>query len=85
MENNNNNNNAGKILSSLLIGAVIGGTLGILFAPHKGSKTRRKIAGKSEDITNSIKEKFNTIVDETKNKYEQMTNKKDDIANSMKG
>ena len=33
-----NSENTGKMIGALLIGAAIGGVLGILFAPDKGSK-----------------------------------------------
>jgi gas vesicle protein len=52
----NENTNA-KLVGALLVGAAIGGALGILFAPEKGSVTRKKIAGKSEDLAKDIKEK----------------------------
>jgi gas vesicle protein len=52
----NENTNA-KLIGALVIGAAIGGALGILFAPEKGSVTRKKIAGKSEDLAKDIKEK----------------------------
>jgi gas vesicle protein len=52
----NENTNA-KLIGALVIGAAIGGALGILFAPEKGSVTRKKIAGKSEDLAKNIKEK----------------------------
>jgi gas vesicle protein len=52
----NENTNA-KLIGALVIGAVVGGALGILFAPEKGSVTRQKIAGKSEDLAKGIKEK----------------------------
>jgi gas vesicle protein len=37
------NQNKGKIIvGSLLVGALVGATVGVLFAPHKGKKTRKK-------------------------------------------
>jgi gas vesicle protein len=63
-------NNTGKLIGTLLVGAVIGGVLGILFAPDKGSETRKKISGKSDDLTDAIKEKFNEFLEEVKKEVE---------------
>ncbi len=63
-------NNTGAIIGSLVVGALIGGALGILFAPDKGSDTRKKIAGKAGDLTDSLKQKFNTLVDDVKHEFE---------------
>lgn len=63
-------NNSGKVIGSLLLGVVIGGVLGILFAPDKGSETRKKISGKTDDFTKGLKEKFNVFLDETKKEVE---------------
>lgn len=60
----------GKILLGVLAGAAVGATLGILFAPAKGSDTRKKIAKKSEDYKDAVKEKFNEFVDNVSEKYE---------------
>ena len=40
----------GKILLGVLAGAAAGATLGILFAPKKGSVTRKKIIKKGKMI-----------------------------------
>lgn len=45
--------------NNLLLGIGIGAVLGILFAPHKGTKTRRKIAERGAEI----KEGWNNFKD----------------------
>lgn len=74
-----NTNNSGKMIGALLIGAAIGGALGILFAPAKGSETRKKIAGKSEDITDAIKEKFEEFMEEIKKEAGDVKQKTDSL------
>lgn len=70
-----NDNNTGKMLGALLLGAAIGGALGILFAPDKGSETRRKISAKGEDLTDAMKNSFNTLLEEAKEEVELIKNK----------
>ena len=53
-----NSNDNVKLIGALLLGAAVGGALGILLAPDKGSETRKKILAKSDDLTDSLKEKF---------------------------
>jgi gas vesicle protein len=67
--------NSGKVIGAILIGAAIGGALGILFAPDKGSQTRKKIIGKSDDLTDAIKEKFNDFLEEIKEEVEAVKEK----------
>lgn len=65
-----NLNNAGKVLGALLLGAAIGGTLGVLFAPDKGTETRKKLAGKTDELAESLKHKFNYMIEEAKHEME---------------
>ncbi len=50
-----------KTLLGIIGGVATGVILGILFAPEKGTKTRRKILNKSIDYTNDLKDKFDLL------------------------
>jgi hypothetical protein len=65
-------NNNLKLAAAVLIGAAVGGAIGILFAPEKGSDTRDNILAKGEDLTDSMKDKFQTVVDEVKKELSQV-------------
>lgn len=67
-----NSNNGAKVAGALLVGAAIGGALGLLFAPHKGSETRRRIAGQADDLTAEMKEKFEDFLNEIKCEMEKV-------------
>lgn len=79
-----NSNNTGKLMGAIMIGAAIGGALGILFAPDKGSETRRKISKKGNDLTDAVKEKFDAIVDKFKKEVEEVQDQANDFAENGK-
>ncbi len=62
----------GKVVLGLLAGIAAGAALGILFAPNKGSKTRKKIARKGEDLTDNLKQEFEEMATHLSDKYEQV-------------
>ena len=47
----------GKIIMAAVIGAAAGALLALLFAPAKGSETRRKIVDSAEELGEKIREK----------------------------
>ena len=59
----------GKVVLGTLAGLAVGGILGILFAPEKGSKTRKMILDKGEGYADDLKNKFNDMFDKASNKY----------------
>ena len=70
-----NSNNTGKLIGALLLGAAVGGVLGILFAPEKGSETRKKLSEKGVDLTDGMKEKFNILLEDLKMEAEAVKEK----------
>jgi len=52
-------NTSGKILAAVAAGIAAGAVLGILFAPDKGTETRRKISEQGKKIADGVKMKFN--------------------------
>ena len=63
---------SGKVLLGLLAGIAAGATLGILFAPDKGSTTRRKISQKSDDYAEELEEKFSEFIENITRKFETL-------------
>jgi len=62
--------NSGKIILGVLAGVAVGATLGVLFAPKKGSSTRKRISRKSNEYVNELEGKFNEFIDGVTEKFE---------------
>lgn len=70
--------NSSKILLGVLGGFAAGALLGVLFAPEKGSKTRKNIIGKGKSFSGDLKAKFEDL-------YENVADKFDAISQDAKG
>ena len=62
----------GKAALGIVLGIGVGALLGVLFAPDKGSKTRKKIMDKGHDFTDGLKGKFEGLTQEISNKYDTL-------------
>lgn len=58
-----------QVILGVLGGLAAGALLGILFAPEKGSKTRKMLLDKGEGYADDLKSKFNDMFDKASNKY----------------
>ena len=63
---------SGKVLLGVLAGLAAGALVGILFAPEKGSVTRKKMSKKAENYADGLKEKFNEFLDDISEKFEEV-------------
>lgn len=59
-------------LTGVIAGAAVGAALGILFAPAKGSVTRRRFSKQGFDYTDELEEKFNDLIDSITDQFETM-------------
>lgn len=85
-----NSTSTRTIVKALLAGATIGGVagavLGILFAPKRGSETRKKLLADGDELKEALKGKFNQLFDKAKKEvgYEA-DNKRSQVGNEAYG
>ncbi|MFA6400417.1 MAG: YtxH domain-containing protein [Salinivirgaceae bacterium] len=72
--------NTGKVVLGLVAGVAVGALLGVLFAPDKGSETRKNLMDKKDDYADAMKKKFDEFIDSVTEKYE---NAKEEASNFM--
>jgi gas vesicle protein len=70
---------SGKVVLGVLAGLAAGAALGILFAPDKGSETRRKIAEQGEDYLDEAKDKIQDLMDDLHKQVDSAKEKVKDL------
>ena len=83
-----NSNDTGTVIGALIVGGLIGATLGILFAPDKGSRTRSKLVGGAKDLADDIRKQMKDQANALRIKAEELENlaeqKMEDVLDSVK-
>ncbi|MFA5419504.1 MAG: YtxH domain-containing protein [Bacteroidales bacterium] len=71
---------SGKVVLGVLAGIATGALLGVLFAPDKGSKTRKKICREGEELTEDLKEKFEEFLEDITDRFDKVKKEVVDFA-----
>ncbi|MCG1036054.1 YtxH domain-containing protein [Polaribacter sargassicola] len=92
------NNSSSNTIVGILAGTAIGATLGVLFAPYKGSETRQKIADEainakdiivenasdiSEKVASTFVNKTDTLDDQLETVVSNVSHKTEDVISSL--
>lgn len=86
-----NSNVTGKVIGAIMIGTLLGATVGLLFAPYKGSRTRNRIARKSKDLAYKMKKEADSLINKAEEleklaerKIQNMSSKAKESVESLK-
>jgi gas vesicle protein len=69
-----------KVLIGVLAGAAAGAALGILYAPAKGSITRKRFSRKSYEYTDELEAKFNDLIDNITEQFQTVVEEVNQMA-----
>lgn len=74
---------AGKLILGILTGAAAGAAAGLLFAPKKGTETRRSLNESTDSYLREAKTRFNEFADNLNHKVESVKSRsKASLSNS---
>jgi gas vesicle protein len=76
--------NSGKVFLGLLAGFTAGAVLGVLFAPDKGSVTRKKIAKTGQEYADSLGSTFNEFIESVTEQFHALHDEATQVADDIK-
>jgi len=74
----------GKVVLGAVAGLAVGAILGVLFAPEKGSVTRKQIADKGHDFADDLKSKYQEFADSVTEKFKSAKQDVQELAETGK-
>jgi gas vesicle protein len=76
--------NTNKLVLGILGGIAAGAIAGILFAPAKGCKTRKRMMHKGKDYVDDLKDKFEDLYQEVADKYKNVIEETNEMISEKK-
>ena len=77
--NHQNKAGLGRVITGLVVGSMVGATVGLLMAPASGEETRRKIKGevkgvqmRAKDTAGSLEEKSRELIGEARDEFDKV-------------
>lgn len=68
-----NSKQIGSVVGALAVGAAAGAVLGLLFAPHKGTKTRNRLARNAKKLAEKFQHKTDNKVELLEGKVKKLS------------
>ena len=72
-----------SLVAGIAAGAAAGAAMGILYAPDKGSETRKKISQRGEELRDNLKNKFENVKGEAHDLLEKGKSKMYEAKNDV--
>jgi gas vesicle protein len=75
---------SGKVLLGVVVAAAVGAVFGMLYAPAKGSATRKRIIRRGTDCAENVNEKLNEYTDVITEEYDTLKESARDLVDKGK-